>query len=228
MQAVIFVAGKGTRMEGLTETIPKPMLPLFGTPILEHKLRHLPSNIDEVVLVTGYLAEVIEEYFGAEWCGRRVRYVRQHVLDGTGGALRQVAPVLHNSFLVLMGDDLYHPDDLRALISNEPAILGMETDHAERFGLLEPDIFGTIASIIERPHHRSNGLVNTGAYFLDHRALDLPLVAIGNGEYGLPQMLAAAHATYPVRVLRANAWLPIGAPEDLGVAEQFLITHGLV
>ena len=157
-----------------------------------------------------------------------VSTVRQQALDGTGGALRQVAPVLKESFLVLNGDDLYHPDDMQTLIAGGPAILGMETTQAERFGLLEPDVLGNVASIIERPHHHTSGLVNTGAYFLDRGALDLPLVAIGNGEYGLPQALAAAHEIYPVRVLRAKAWLPIGAPEDLPLAEQFLITHGLV
>ena len=72
MQAVILVAGKGTRMRGLTEAVPKPMLPLCGEPILAHKLRHLPEAIDEVVLVTGYLAPVIEDYFGTQWDGRRI------------------------------------------------------------------------------------------------------------------------------------------------------------
>ena len=228
MQAVILVAGKGTRMRGLTEMIPKPMLSICGEPILAHKLRHLPEVIDEVVLVTGYLAEVVEDYFGTEWEGRRIVTVRQSALDGTGGALRQVASVLRDWFLVLMGDDLYHPDDVHSLISGGPAVLGMETDRAAYFGLLKPDTLGNITSIIERPHHHTSGLVNTGAYFLDRAALELPLVAIGNGEYGLPQTLAAAHEIYPVHVFRAKAWLPIGAPEDLPLAEQFLLTHGLV
>src|SRR3989344_9593279 len=113
MQAVILAAGRGTRMGKLTEEIPKPMLPLLGKPLLEWKLAMLPRTIDEVVLVVGYLEHRIQEYFGKQWKGRTLRYVYQKSLNGTGGALALTKEIARDRFLVTMGDDLYHPQDLK-------------------------------------------------------------------------------------------------------------------
>src|SRR5687768_16754502 len=88
MKAVILAAGKGTRMKELTNELPKPMLRVHGQPILEHILNGLKSaGIREFFIVTGWRAEVIEDYFGdgAKW-DLQIRYGRQLVQDGTGKA----------------------------------------------------------------------------------------------------------------------------------------------
>ena len=59
MQAVILAAGRGVRMGKLTENTPKPMLSLFGKPMLEWKLEMLPRVIDEVIFVIGYYGSQI-------------------------------------------------------------------------------------------------------------------------------------------------------------------------
>src|SRR5690349_126077 len=88
MKAVLLAAGKGTRMRDLTSELPKPMLRVHGQPILEHILRGiLGTGIRDYFVVTGFRAEVIENYFGdgSKWQAR-ISYGRQLVQDGTGKA----------------------------------------------------------------------------------------------------------------------------------------------
>src|SRR5207245_212345 len=107
MKAVILAAGRGTRMGELTNEQPKPMLKVQGKPILEHILEGLVSaGIREIFIVTGFRAEVIEDYFaeGQKW-GARMAYGRQLVQDGTGKAPELAKPFVGtDEFLLTYGD----------------------------------------------------------------------------------------------------------------------------
>ena len=106
MQAVILAGGLGTRLRPVTETIPKPMVTVAGVPYLEHQLRLLAEQkIQDVLLLTGYLGEQIEEYFGdGASLGLRLFYSRELSPMGTGGAIRDAREKLHDAFLVIYGD----------------------------------------------------------------------------------------------------------------------------
>ena len=106
MQAVILAGGLGTRLWPVTETIPKPMVPVANVPYLEHQLRLLTEQkIRDVVLLTGYLGEQIEAYFGdGRRLGLRISYSREPSPLGTGGALREARGKLAGEFLVIYGD----------------------------------------------------------------------------------------------------------------------------
>lgn len=117
MQAVILAGGLGTRLRPITQTIPKPMAPVGGVPYLEHQLRELArQGILDIVLLTGYLGHQIEEYFGdGAGLGLSIWYSREEQPLGTGGALRQAAALLADTFLVIYGDS-YLPIDYRAVL----------------------------------------------------------------------------------------------------------------
>jgi len=106
MQAVILAGGLGTRLLPLTEAIPKPMVQVAGLPYLEHQLRLLAKqDIRDVLLLTGYLGESIEEYFGdGSRLGLHVTYMCESSPLGTGGALREARSLLHDAFLLIYGD----------------------------------------------------------------------------------------------------------------------------
>jgi NDP-sugar pyrophosphorylase family protein len=108
MQAVILAGGLGTRLGTLTSKVPKPMVPVAGRPYLEHQLRLLArQGIRDVLLLTGYLGEQIQSYFGGGGrLGLRIRYSRERQPLGTGGALRAAGHLLNDSFLLLYGDSL--------------------------------------------------------------------------------------------------------------------------
>ena len=113
MKAVILAAGKGTRMKDLTNECPKPMLRVRQRPILEHILEGLKgAGIAEVFIVTGWHAEVVEEYFGdgRRW-GLQIAFGRQVVQDGTGKAPELAREFAGPSpFLLTYGDILVRPE----------------------------------------------------------------------------------------------------------------------
>jgi len=125
MQAVILAGGLGTRLGELTRTIPKPMVPVAGRPYLEHQLRELArQRWTDVVLLIGYLGEQIEEYFGdGRRLGLNIRYCREETPQGTGGALRDAAEQLAETFLLIYGDS-YLP------IEYAPVVRRLETSQA--------------------------------------------------------------------------------------------------
>jgi bifunctional UDP-N-acetylglucosamine pyrophosphorylase/glucosamine-1-phosphate N-acetyltransferase len=218
MQIVILAAGRGMRMGELTQTVPKPMLKIKGKPILAYKLEALPAEVDEVIFVIGYLGEQIREYFGTFYAGKKISYVVQEKQDGSGGALARVKDSLENDFLVMNGDDLYLQTDIRNCMRNDLAVLGLEVSNPNKFGIIALNGKGELLEIIEKPEIASPALANIGLYKLNRNFFDYPLVAIGNGEYGLPQTLALLARDFPVKVQIASAWFPIGTPEDLAQA----------
>lgn len=225
MQAVILAAGRGTRMGDLSRYTPKPMLKLLDKPILEWSLGVLPECIDEVIIITGYLEEQIKEYFGERWSEKKITYVTQTELNGTGGAMHSVHALLSGPALVLNADDLYLPEDLEALTEtrNEGgAVLALHTDDAQAYGLLGTNEQQELLSIVERPHGHTEGDVYIGAGLITPRFFEFPLVRITDTEYGLPQTLALVSKEYPVKVLAATAWQPVGKPEDLTLGEAFI------
>jgi NDP-sugar pyrophosphorylase family protein len=100
----------------LTKETPKPMVPVRDVPYLEHQLRLLAQqSLTDVVLLTGYLGQQIEDYFGdGSGVGLRLRYSRERQPLGTGGALREARPLLTGAFLVVYGDS-YLPIDYAAV-----------------------------------------------------------------------------------------------------------------
>jgi len=64
MQCVILAAGKGTRLRPLTEDTPKPLVQVAGQALLDRIFASLPSAVDELIIVTGYLEEQIKAHYG--------------------------------------------------------------------------------------------------------------------------------------------------------------------
>lgn len=109
MQCVVLAGGLGTRMRPWTETLPKALLPVAGSPFVDHQLRLLADRgVTDVVLSIGYRGEMIRDAVGdgGPW-GLAVRYVDEGAdLRGTGGALRLALDqgCLAAEFLVTYGD----------------------------------------------------------------------------------------------------------------------------
>lgn len=222
MQAIILAAGLGTRMGELTRQTPKPLLKVREETILQHNLAAMPDAIDEVIIVVGYLKEQIAQAIGSRFGSRKVAYVHQAELKGTAHALSLCKDALHGRFLVLMGDDLYSKGDLALLIKEPLAILVWEMKNDERMGerqaLVSVNAQGGVIHILERQPAAKGALVNAGAYVLDMRLFDYPLVAAGipAGEFGLPQtFLQMIKNGALMSVVKAIEWRKISAPEDL-------------
>lgn len=221
MQAVILAAGKGTRMNHLTENKNKTMLEVNGKPILAYKLDILPDEIDEVIFVIGYHGDKIKDYFGSEYNGRKIKYVVQEKLNGTGGAVHVAKDLIRGKFLVLMGDDLYGKKDLENMVKCDLAVLGYEVKNPGDFGVIKTNEKGNMIDVIEAPHNY-NGLANTAVYILNEKFFDYDLVPKkkGDQEFGLPQTMAKMAKDFEIKVVKAEYWFQITSPEDLICAEK--------
>lgn len=232
MQAVILAAGRGTRMDELTMATPKPMLPVAGRPLLEYKINALPEEVGEVVLIVGYLKDVIKRHFGEVYGGKKIRYVEQGELNGTAGALWAAKEMLSDRFLVMMGDDIYTKKDIEACIEKYDAwtLLVQQLPEMHRAGSVRLDENGRIVEIIESSIEDAErlepGLASTNLYVLDTRLFSCPLLPkhAGSLEYGLPQTVVNAAHILDIRFepVFTDKWMQITAPKDLVAAAEML------
>ena len=222
MQCVILAAGKGTRLRPLTETIPKPLVLVAGKPLLDHIIDALPSAVDELIIVTGYLENKIKDYCGSEYKGRKVTYVHQEEQKGTAPALWLCKDLLKGRFLFMFADDIHGADDIARVASYSRAILTMPTKNPERFGIVVRHPDGTLAEFVEKPVHPPSNLASTGMMVLDTHIFEFELPKETNGEYYLTDVIAEYAKKYPIAVVEENLWIPIGYPEDIVRAEKIL------
>ena len=228
MQAVILAAGRGTRMEELTTAVPKPMLVVDGRTLIEHKLDALPEEIQEVVLITGHLSDVIKTRYKGSYRGRALTDVDQGDLNGTAGALWAAQDVLKDRFLVLNGDDIFDSEDLKkcAEESSSWKLLVQQMPEMHRAGSVELDDNANIAAIIEGDLGVEPGLASTNMFALDTRLFSQPRVPKQEGslEYGLPQTVVAAAKALGVRLepVFTSDWIQVNAPGDLTKAAEIL------
>ncbi len=222
MQCVILAAGKGTRLLPLTENTPKPLVAVAGRPLLDHIVSALPSAVDELIIVVGYLGEQIIEYCGSEYFGRPVTYVEQVEQKGTAHALWLCRDLLRGRFLFMFADDIHGAADISRLVSYSRGLLAMPTEAPEKFGIIVRHPDGTLAEFVEKPSHPPSNLASTGVMVLDTHIFEFSIQKEINGEYFLTDVVAEYAKKYPLAVVEEKLWLPIGYPEDISLAEEYL------
>jgi NDP-sugar pyrophosphorylase family protein len=222
MQCVILAAGKGTRLRPLTEKTPKPLVNVGGKTLLEHVVEALPTSIDELIIVTGYLGEQIREYCGKEFHGRKVTYIEQKEQKGTGHALWLTKDVVKGRFLYMFADDIHGRDDIIRATSYTRSMLALATDKPERFGIAVRSPEGTLTEFVEKPEHPPSNLASTGVFVLDEHIFEFAPKVETNGEFYHTDMIKEYAKQYPIAVVEQSLWIPIGYPEDIEKAEQTL------
>lgn len=212
MQAIIMAAGRSTRTYPLTSTRPKPLIPIWNRPLLEHQLRQLHGLVEEVLLVVGYRREQIEAHFGHEHTGLRIRYVEQERQRGTADAVASARRFVTGRTLVLNGDDFYHRDDLGALLNGGRGLLVTEAPDPQNRAVVTI-VDDAIENIVEKPSSAPSGaLCSVGGYCIERADLHLldGLSASPRGELELPDFILAIIRGARVRpqVIR-RVWLPL-------------------
>src|SRR5580693_8278643 len=97
MEAIILAGGLGTRLAGRLDGIPKAMAPVAGRPFLEILLLQLRrAGFTRAILSVGYLHEVIQKHFGAQFQGLSIDYAIESQPLGTGGAIRLALTQAHD------------------------------------------------------------------------------------------------------------------------------------
>jgi mannose-1-phosphate guanylyltransferase / phosphomannomutase len=181
MQLVILAGGKGTRL-GLTD-IPKPMIQITGKPLLLYQIELAKRyDITEIFILSGYLANVIIDYFGdGSAYGVKISHIIEPKPLGTAGAVKLLKNKLKDRFLVFYGD-IVMDFDIPSFINydkNMPDTLGTilthPNSHPHDSDLVETDSDKNVKSFLPKPHNENeiyHNLVNAALYILSPRIMD--------------------------------------------------------
>ena len=228
MQALVLAGGAGTRLRPLTNTVPKPVLPLAGRPHIAYVIDWLERHgVDDVVISCGFLAEGVSAALETI-TGPKVRFATEPDARGTAGAIKFAGDMLGDRFFVLNGDVLTDID-LTALVAQHDereaaaTIALYPVEDPTGYGLVRRHEDGEITEFLEKPEpdQVDTDEINAGAYLLERAVLDLippdrevsierevfPKL-VGNGLYGRRS---------------EGYWIDIGTPERFRQANWDII-----
>ena len=220
--AVILAGGVGKRLRPYTLTIPKPLLPLNGTPILEIVLKQLASDgFRRAVLCLGHLGGMVEYWLNrADLRQLKVDFVYEDEPLGTAGALRLVDD-LPDIFLVMNGDLLttMSYSSFLSEIDHSEHLAGVALSRREidvDYGVVDVTDAGHIGAYREKP--KVPILVSMGIYAIRRSALEL----LPSGYVDMPTLLQSLmSAGHPVRGLPIDCyWQDIGRVDDFSRADE--------
>ncbi len=181
MKAVIMAGGFGTRIQPLTSSIPKPMLPVANIPIMEYNIKKLIKiGIKDFIILLYFKPEIIKSYFkdGKEF-GVNITYVLPDKDYGTAGAVRYAKEFLDTTFIIVSGD-LITDCNFKNIIdfhekSTSKLTIGItKVDNPLQFGVVVTNNEGKIERFLEKPSWGEviNDKINTGIYVLSPDILD--------------------------------------------------------
>jgi NDP-sugar pyrophosphorylase family protein len=221
MKAVVLVGGEGTRLRPLTETIPKPLVPLMDRASLDHVLDHLARHgVHEVVLSSSYLEETFRTFIEARRGDPAITWITEDVPLDTGGAIVNALPALRTDepFLALNGDILTDLDLTEMLaFHRDRAAVGTialtHVDDARPFGLVPMEAEGRVTEFREKPTEPIAGNINAGTYILDPKTLSgWQRAGRVNIEREIfPALIAQGRPLYGF--LSDAYWIDLGTPE---------------
>jgi bifunctional UDP-N-acetylglucosamine pyrophosphorylase/glucosamine-1-phosphate N-acetyltransferase len=228
MQTVILAAGEGTRMRPLTETVPKPMLPVSDRPLCAHTAdAAVEAGASELVFVVGYEADAVRSFFGDSYRGVSVSFAIQEEQRGTADAVRSAREHLEGPFVVLNGDNLYDHAGIDALFESAPAIATIEVEDPRNYGVVSTTASGErVTGIVEKPADPPSTLANAGAYAFPERALEwLAVSQSARGEHEITDVVARAIDAADVTPVSVPRWLDVGRPWELLAANEWKLAE---
>jgi mannose-1-phosphate guanylyltransferase len=243
MKGIIIAGGFGTRLQPLTYSRPKHLLPVVNRPFLEYQVELLRENgITKIAFATNYFADQIEAHFGnGSAFGVKMLYALEEEPLGTAGAIRNAASLFTNETTLVLNGDILTDFDLQEIISFHQgrsaaatiALRPVERPHA--FGVLDTEHDGRVTAwkepteeekrrIASEPGPRTgeSDYINAGIYILEPAVID----AIPNGR-----PVSIERETYPALIaggVPVYGVAPTGFWMDIGHPEQYLAANRAV
>lgn len=223
MKALLIAGGFGTRLRPLTYTRPKHLLPIANRPHLHHVFDLLQRHgIDEVVLLTSYMAETFDasvEHGRAR--GMRVEVTHEETPLGTAGALKNAQDFIGNETFFAFNGDVLTSLDLGSVLEfhrdreAEATIVLTPVEDPSAYGVVPTDGDGRVLGFIEKPPREEapTNLINAGVYLMEPSVLErIP----GGVEYSAERRLFPDLVTEGVRMFAVGTesyWMDIGTPQ---------------
>jgi NDP-sugar pyrophosphorylase family protein len=229
IDVVILAGGLGTRLRRVLPNTPKVMAPVDGKPFLRYVIDRLGrSGARRVVLSLGHLADDVVDYVdGQDWHGIEVVSHVEPEPMGTGGALREVLPLVGSGTVMAMNGDAFARAGLDSFVDFHRSsgatisILLTFVHDVGRYGVVEADDDGRVRSFDEKPQSGDGGgYVNAGVYLFQRTAIE----GIATGRpVSLEREVFPRECGRGLYGFRGSfPFIDIGTPESYGSAGEFL------
>lgn len=200
MKVVIMAGGKGTRISSVASDIPKPMIKIESTPVLEREIECLKNQgFDDIIMTVSHLGNIIMDYFGdgsgsspvtGKPFGVHIEYYFEKEPLGNAGALFKIKDKLTSDFLLLNADAMFDVDFKRFVAFHQKhgglvTLFTHPNSHPYDSGLIVADKNGAVEKWLSkedaRPQYYRNR-VNAGLHVINPEVLEL--VGIDAGSVG--------------------------------------------
>jgi mannose-1-phosphate guanylyltransferase len=227
MKAMILAAGFGTRLRPATYTLPKPIVPLAGRPLMGWAIEALlAAGIRDFVVNLHHLPEPIERYLRDRYAGRaRFEFSFEPEILGTGGGVRKVRPLLENDpeFFLVNGDTIQFPpyDALRAARRDDLAALTLR--HPPEGDRFTPVYFDD-GAITGFGKGTGEALMFSGTHLISNRIFNyLPDKDFSGIVDEVYQPLIDSGRERIAGVVDDGLWFDIGTPQRYMTASRTLL-----
>lgn len=224
MKAVVMAGGFGTRIQPLTNSRPKPMLPIINKPMMEHTMMTLKDlGITEFIVLLYFKPEIIKNYFGdGSDFGIKVSYVVPDDDYGTAGAVKLAEDLIGDENFIIISGDLVTDFDFAKIFAyhkEKNAKLSITLTSVENpleFGVVIANADGKIEKFLEKPSWGEvfSDTINTGIYIIEPEILQyIPK----NENYDFGKDLFPRLMKEGVELIAGNAegyWRDVGNPES--------------
>ncbi len=220
---MLLAGGRGVGLEPITNTRPKPLVPILGSKLVGRHLICLGEvGVRRVVVVVNYMVEAVRKFVDdlSQSMGLDVIYVDQGSPLGTADAVMKAAPHLSGDDFIVLYSDVYFrdPNFLGDLLRGGGNVVGVaEVEDPSRYGVVVVS-GGKVVKIVEKPKHRLSNYVNAGVYRFDKGLLKFleRTEPSERGEYELTttvQLMIDSGVRF--NYLLIKDWLDIGRPWSL-------------
>ncbi|MCK5785431.1 MAG: NTP transferase domain-containing protein [Candidatus Sabulitectum sp.] len=224
MHCIIPAAGKGTRMRPLTWSIPKPLIPVAGRPMLAHVVDSLlEAEVDHITLIVGYLGDDIVSWARKAYPHIKVDFALQEKADGLASAVLLAEQFVDDGpSMIVLGDTLFSADLSVLKGETRNMIVTAPVDDPSRFGVVIMD-GSSVVELVEKPAEFISNLAIVGVYYFAsgsklmkycRELMDRDLKT--RGEYQLTDaMQLMLQNGEPFGILDIDGWYDCGKPETL-------------
>jgi len=247
MKAMLLAAGKGTRVRPITNSIPKPMIPIIRKPVMQSIIELLKQHkVEDIVVNTSHLASSIEDYFqDGEQLGVHIAYsyegyIEDNILHsqalGSAGGMKKIqefSGFFDETFIVLCGDAWIDLDITKALQYHREkggiaTVILQEVDKSEvhKYGVVALENDGRITQFQEKPKPEEavSNLINTGIYIFEPEIFDY--IPAGQefdiGGELFPLLVAKDIPFYGISM--SFQWVDIGSIPDIWTATHDVLS----
>jgi mannose-1-phosphate guanylyltransferase/phosphomannomutase len=220
MKAVVMAGGEGSRLRPLTSQYPKPLVPVAGTPVVEHILRLLRDHgITQVILTLQYLGAEIRNRLGdGSDLDMEIDYVVEDRPLGTAGSVRNAAHLLDDTFLVISGDALTDIDlswviEEHRRRQSHASIVLKSVPNPLKYGVVVTEPDGRVRRFLEKPSWGEvfSDHANTGIYVVEPSVLEdiKPDTSVDWSQDVFPAMLRRREPLFGI--VADGYWCDIGS-----------------